>query len=477
LAWAAAGLLAALVPACWMWGFTVDDALISVRYARHLATGLGWRFNAGAASTDGVTPLPWPLILASMARAGDALAVLGRAQTLGLVAWALTGAIFGDAVGRERAAPLWMRGALLAAMALPIPLAAHVVSGMETALATCLATSAALASRRPLSAAAFAGLAASLRPELAPWACALAVGFSLAARETPDRTALAGAVAIAPFTLCAVIRVAVWGRPAPLALWAKPSDLRHGAAYAVAALVVSVVPILVVAPLALRRAPRAMAIVASVVVHVAVIVVVGGDWMPYARLLVPVLPSIVYAGVIVAAHAGTTATAARCVAAFALGACLLVLNGGEGRRVGTDRANLIGVARPWLRPLTRVAALDIGWVSAATEADIVDLAGVTDPVVAALPGGHTSKRIGPMFLLGRGPDALLLYAAAGPANGDLSEWRDAVYPRAVEARLARDEIISRHFTPAAWLPLGTLGAGYVLLRKNPDGGDDRQEAR
>jgi hypothetical protein len=29
-----------------MWGFTVDDALISVRYARHVAAGVGWRFDA-----------------------------------------------------------------------------------------------------------------------------------------------------------------------------------------------------------------------------------------------------------------------------------------------------------------------------------------------------------------------------------------------------------------------------------------------
>jgi hypothetical protein len=459
-----------------MWGFTVDDALISVRYARHLATGIGWRFDAGAASTDGVTPLPWPLVLALMARTGDALAVLGRAQRLGLVAWALTGAILGDAVGRERAAPGWTRGALLAAMALSVPLAAHVVSGMETAIATCLATYAAIASRRPLVAAVFAGLAASLRPELAPWACALALGLSLASRERLGRTVLAGAVAMIPFTICAVIRAAVWGRPAPLALWAKPSDLPHGAAYAVAALVVSVVPVLVMAPRALFRAPRAMAIVASAAVHMAVIVVVGGDWMPYARLLVPVLPSIVYAGVLVAAHARGAATAARCLAAFGLGAWLLVRNGGEGRRVGADRASLIGLARPWLGPLVRVAALDIGWVSAATEADIMDLAGVTDPVVAALPGGHTSKRVGSMFLLGRDPDALLLYATTAPANGDLSDWRGATYPRVVEARLARDEVISRHFAPAAWLPLGTLGAGYVLLRKSPAGGDARQGA-
>ncbi|MDP9152084.1 MAG: hypothetical protein M3O36_19340, partial [Myxococcota bacterium] len=81
--------MVAVAPALWMWNFTVDDALIGVRYARHLAFGLGWRFNVSGPSTDGVTPLPWPLFLAPFARA-DGLLVLGRAKALGLVAWGMT---------------------------------------------------------------------------------------------------------------------------------------------------------------------------------------------------------------------------------------------------------------------------------------------------------------------------------------------------------------------------------------------------
>ena len=52
LLWAALGVLVAVGPALWMWGFTVDDALISVRYARHVAAGLGWRFDASGPSTE-----------------------------------------------------------------------------------------------------------------------------------------------------------------------------------------------------------------------------------------------------------------------------------------------------------------------------------------------------------------------------------------------------------------------------------------
>lgn len=466
-AWPVAGLLIALVPALWMWGFTVDDALISVRYAHHLVTGYGWRFDVGAASTDGVTPLPWPVILAPLARTTDALAILVRAKLLGLASWTLTGALLGYCVGRERGAPAWARGAILVSTALSVPLAAHAVSGMETALATCLATWAAIGSRRPFVAALFAGLAASLRPELAPWACSLVIGLSLESETSIGRTLAAAAATLMPFTLCAALRAAFWGSPTPLALLAKPSDLSHGAVYVGAGLVVCVVPILVIAPSALG-APRARVIVVAAASHLAAVVIVGGDWMPYARLLVPILPSIAYAGALAAARGRPAATAARCLAALALGSWLLSSSWGQGRHVGEDRAALIASARPWLAPFGKIAALDIGWVGAATEADIVDLAGVTDPVVAALPGGHTSKRIGPMFLLGRGPDALLLYSAGGPPGGQLSAWQDAPYPRVVEARLAHDEVIGRHFMPAAWLPLGTLGAGYVLLRRKDD---------
>ena len=528
-AWTALGALAAAVPALWMWGFTVDDALIAVRYGRHLAEGLGWRFNAHGPSTDGVTPLPWPLLLAPFAGA-DALAVLDRAKALGLVAWSVAGAGLGRALGRELAAPAWARGGALLTLALSVPVAAHAVSGMETALATALATGAALLGTRPRAAALVAGLAASLRPEMAPWAVVLAVGFAIAGADAgadadadadagggvvavgdagrAARGLRAGALALAPFAVCALARALAWGRPAPLAVLAKPSDLAHGLAYAGAACVVTLAPILVVAPLALAGHARGRALALAGLAHVGSIVavggdwmpyarlmvpvvpslvyaavlastrarpawtalrscaaiVVGGDWMPYARLMVPVAPSLVYAAVLASTRAGPAWTALRSCAAIAVGVTLVARGGTAGRTVGVDRAALVVTARPWLEGAARVAALDIGWVSAATEADIVDLAGLTDLEIASLPGGHTSKRVDARFFLDRAPDTLLLYAPLGLPVGGLAASRDLVTPRAVEARLVDDDVIARHFAPAAWLPLGSSGAGYVLLR-------------
>jgi hypothetical protein len=135
--------------------------------------------------------------------------------------------------------------------------------------------------------------------------------------------------------------------------------------------------------------------------------------------------------------------------------------------VGADRAALVAAARPLLAGAHCVAALDVGWVGAATEADIVDLAGVTDPEIAALPGGHTSKRVDARLLLERGTDALLLYLPAGLPAGGAADWAEATYGRAVEARLADDVVTARHFGAATFLPLGARGAGYVLLRAAP----------
>jgi hypothetical protein len=475
LPWLIAGALAAAVPALWMWGFTVDDALISVRYGLHLRAGQGWRFDAAGPATDGVTPLPWPPLLALMA-GGDALGLLLRAKLLGLALWIVSGAALGLRIGERVRAHVAWRATALAVVALSVPLAAHAVSGMETAVATCLATLAGLTADRPRRAALLAGCAVAFRPELAPWALVLGVGFALALLVGPgakrSRAAeawIAAAAALGPFAACAAVRVAVWGRPSPLALMAKPSDLEHGVAYAGAALVVTLVPLLVVAPLALRRAPVAAVLALAAGAHVLALVAVGGDWMPYARLMVPVLPSLAFAAVLVAEQAHTAASGVRSLLAVAAGVVLVARGGTEGRSVGPDREALVRAAAPLLKGTTRVASLDVGWVGAATPGEIVDLAGVTDPAIAALPGGHTSKRVDTRLLLDRGVDALLLYLPAGLPGGDLARWSQADYGRAVEYRLATDPTTATHFTATDWLPLGARGAGYVLLRTHAGG--------
>jgi hypothetical protein len=329
------------------------------------------------------------------------------------------------------------------------------------------ATLAAARLRRPWAAACLAGLAAAIRPEMVPWAVAVASGAAIVSRATVGRVLASGLVGALPFVVCSLARRAAFGHVAPLAVQAKPSDLEHGVAYALAAAVVTLVPVLVVAPRALRRSPQALVLVVAAALHFGAIAVAGGDWMPFARLAVPIVPSLCLAAALSGEHGRPAFGGVRAAAAAALGIGLLVTSRSivaDGRRVTEQRAALIASARPVLGPMSRVAALDIGWVGAATEADVVDLAGLTDPSIAALPGGHTSKHVGVMTILARDPDGVVLYAPSGPGEEGLAGWSRVRYGRAVEQRLAQDPVLARHFAPLMWLPLGDGGAGYVVLR-------------
>lgn len=444
------GVLSALVPALWMWGFTVDDALISLRYAQHLAAGAGYRFNALGPSTDGVTPLPWPLLVAPVVTGVDLMAALCRVKVAVIVAWAVASGVLGYTLYLRAGEKRHRAVIALVVVGLAFPIGAWAASGMETGVATALATLAAVAFDRPWRAACLAGLATALRPELLPWAMTVAIGAALArpnAAKARDAAFSAGIAAL-PFAICAVVRVVAFGRPAPLATLAKPSDLDHGLAYAGAAAIMMLLPLLVFAPLALRRTSlMAKTLVVAFLVHVVVVIAVGGDWMPYARLMVPVAPSLALVFVELRAHA--LSSALRVLVAVALGAVLLVRTAPAGRHVFEDRRELALRARPVLANARVVAALDVGWVGAVTDATVVDLAGLTDPAIAILAGGHTSKAVDTGMLLDRNVDTIVIYGE----------------PRVVERRLMAAALFHERFALAATLPLGDRGQFYRVYQR------------
>ncbi len=463
--WGALGLGVAAIPALWLFSFTVDDALISIRYARHLALGAGYRFNAAGPSTDGVTPLLWPVVLLPLAHAAP-LVVLARAKVLGLVAWLAAAGGWGAAVGRAEAS-VAAKGIATAALALCVPLAAHAVSGMETALATALATWAAVLYAKPRAAALLAGLAASFRPEMLPWALALGTGLALTREpRSASRLIACSLFAALPFGACVLARLFIFGHVAPLAVLAKPSDLAHGFAYAVAASLASIGPVLACAPLAAARAKGApLVLVVAGAVHLHAVAGAGGDWMPFARLVAPVVPSLLLASVLFSEHAHPLGTALRALVGLGLGLRVLLFAAPGACVVGPDRARLIARVAPLIAGESHVASADVGWPSAATEATIVDLGGVTDPEIAALPGGHTSKKVDGALLLAKGTSTLLLYAKASDLA--LDAWQDAAFPRVVDARLAASDLVASHFRAAAFVPLGATGTGYYVLVARP----------
>jgi len=439
-----------------MWGFSVDDALISLRYAHNIAAGAGYRFDASGPSTDGVTPLPWAPLLVPLSAGGDLVAALERAKVLGVVAWTAAGAALGSALAKRAAGeprPTMHAAVALAVLALAFPVGAWAASGMETGVATALATCAAASFERPRRAALLAGLAATLRPEMVVWALFVAGGAAIGtpAPRRARAVALAVGIAFAPFASCTLVRLVAFGRVSPLALLAKPSDLYHGLVYAGAGSLVVLLPVLVFAPAALRCASSlAKTLAIAALVHLVVVIGVGGDWMPYARLIVPIVPSLALVFVDVGRVAHRASTLARTVIAVVLGCLVAAKAAPAGRHVHMARKELIAKARPVLADAKVVAALDVGWVGAATNARIVDLAGLTDPAIAVLAGGHTSKAVDLAMLLDRDVDTFVIYGE----------------PRIVEQRLLRAQLFRERFERSAGVTFGLHGGQrYDVYRR------------
>lgn len=455
---AALGAACALVPALLLWGFTVDDALIIARYSTNLADGAGYRFNVDGPVTDGVTPLGFALLLAPFARAGP-LAALAAAKDLGLAAWLVGSALLG--VGVRRLASTRALAALLL-IAASAPLAAWSVAGLETGLVTGLAAAAAslVFIGRPTLAAALLGVAAGLRPELVVFAALVAVAPSAPTEAWWPRIARS-AIAISPFAVVAFVRLQLFGQPAPLSALAKPADLSLGAKYALACALLTG-PLALVAPRAwVRLTARSRVVLGAVGAHFVVVALAGGDWMPLSRLVVPVLPAVVLLSAELATLTTLRSALARGTLALVGQLFVFVKVGPSAASVGGDRRRLIEELRPALSSSERVASIDIGWLGAATRVHVLDLAGVTDPSIARLPGGHTTKRISAELLDGRSIDTLVLLLARGEALQ--VPWQASVFSRGAEAHIATLAGVGEAFTPTVVSERSTLH--YVVLKR------------
>src|SRR4051812_23110094 len=115
------GVGVAIPAVAWLWGYMVDDALISARVAAHIAQGWGPRFNPRGPLTDAVTPLGYAHLLAPLG-AGDTLRTFVAAKWLGLVAWLTASGVLGSSVVQLGTRP--QRFAPLGIVLLSAPLAA-----------------------------------------------------------------------------------------------------------------------------------------------------------------------------------------------------------------------------------------------------------------------------------------------------------------------------------------------------------------
>lgn len=465
------GLLVALPWSTALVGFTVDDALVTARVASHLSRGLGYRFNPGGPEVDAVTPLGFAPLLAAFGE-GDPLAMLARARWLGVVSWFTAAALLGAWIAPSRAHG--RRAIALVVLGACSPLAAWAWSGMETGFVTLLATLALW----PRWGVGFAGLSAALRPELLPWACVLGVGRALAASASPrDRARrVLGAVglAMAPALVVALVRAAWFGSPAPLAALAKPTGFGDGVRYALGALVFTGPAWLLASRAVVRASPETRVLVAAFAAHCSSLVLAGGDWMALYRLMVPALPTALLAGAEIAELGSRRGSWLRIAVALTVCALLGWYKALPARELLSRRLDLIERARPMLAGAQCVAGLDVGWIGVASGRTVFDLAGITDPEVARLPGAHTDKKIRGDLWRRRNPDTVI--ALLEPGSILPQAWHDAAFARAVEWRIAALPELEK-YEVAGVLPLERgVSPGsqpipahtYVILRNTPE---------
>ena len=200
---------------------------------------------------------------------------------------------------------------------------------------------------------------------------------------------------------------------------------------------------------------------AAVTAHTVAMALAGGDWMKHFRLEVPVLPTALLALAELRPHASRWFGWLRLVLAL-LVSLVTAVDALPSRWVLSDRLETIARLRPALTGATMVAAVDVGLVGAATTAAVLDLAGITDPTIARLPGGHTSKRVPEGLVESRGTDRVVLLLA--PGTRAASPWQDSRFSHLAAVRLATMPFLSS-FTVAAEVPLGRTPYRYLVLAK------------
>lgn len=462
-----------------LWGFCVDDAWIVRRVALRGLAGSGFSFNSGQLS-DAVTPLGFAQLMAGVSalfgadplKTARVLGALAMGASGLVAALPLTGQVVPVGPSNQATVPaepnqasrppsqlLVLRLVVLCLLlGSCVPLAAWAGAGLETGLVTLLTTTGCVALCRgaDLGGALLLGAASAWRPELLFFSLACSVllpGATSPWKDTPLRRALA---VLALPALVALVRLWVFGSPLPLAAVAKAPEPGLGLRYALGG-GFWCGPVLVSW---LGLFTRGRRVFLPLIAHALALVLAGGDWMPLFRLWVPVLPFAAYQAALAFSRRPRLWLVPVALAVL-VNLPLLLSFGADARRVLARRLALIEATRPYLGNARVVAGVDVGWLGAATSADLLDLGGVTDPRIARLPGGHTSKQLSPGLFAQRDVDAWVVrdLESRYRVGGDLAELLAAYV---VDARLLlRFEDLG--LAPRATIPLPGTGGQYVVF--------------
>jgi hypothetical protein len=506
--------------------YLIDDTFISFRYARNWVDGRGLVFNAGE-RVEGYTNFSFVALAALAMRVGidpvratKALSVVAALATLCLVAWmggrGCLRAASADGVACQEARPLGEpTGIAIAAVLLLLPLQAFTywaVASFETMLFTALLTAATTCLMRERatgdgnwSAVLFVALALT-RPEGALLAVVANGAFAIVDLGFPPRLTAAVVlrrygVKLLLFSLCfgayTAWRWSYYGRLLPNTFYAKvtgdAAQLATGARQLGEwALEYPLPALTLLLPLGLLsragrgaagRAPVMVAVYLITATYSAYVVLVGGDFMPFFRFNVPVLPlqCLLLAWML--------RSLPRLICRFALPAAILVnlvashLGEQPYRAFVAHRTTVVGEqVGAWLHDHLQsddlIALNTAGAVPYASGLPALDMLGLTDAAIAERPvyvvstgwAGH--RRGWGAYVIERRPAVILWYNSAGlrePHYLSDRELADNPYFRFFYAP-------RRVALPAAPAPAGTplarfLGAPFGGTRGRATSGD------
>jgi arabinofuranosyltransferase len=424
LAIVAAGLVA--------FHYIPDDTFTTLRYARNVLRGDGFVFNSGE-RVEGYTNFLWLLIVVFAGKLGFPLVAAARTLsllfslgTLALVAYAARrdDDSEGARPGWREAVETFLPSAMLAASP---PFLVWCLSGSEIPLFTFLLLAGFMllrAGKRPGAALVVFGLLGLVRPEGTLF---FLIAFLLLIERSPNRKTVAAlglgiaAVFYAPYL---VWKWSYFHALLPNTFYAKTGPaglmLSNGARY-VSGFALSYGYLFVAGVLLLRAAGRTRESYALPLLFTAAagieVLLLGGDWMPHYRLLLPILPFVM-----LTASRGVMAIAARGARAAALALALLLLAAAPGaigyHAFTTERVAVKAFAhlgrrlRDILPPGTTIGCGSTGAIGYFTDMPIVDILGLTERyiarhgVVVGTQPGHLKTDGG--YVMEKRPDLLLL---------------------------------------------------------------------
>lgn len=436
--WVGAVIVALAGCLAWTRSAGIDDAYISYRYAFNLVHGQSLVFNAGE-RVEATSDLLWVLLLAVCQLAGVALPVAG--YLLGALSLLATVCLTYRLAVRLSLPPL-VAGVTTMTVALSTDLVAGATMGLEGGLYTALLLGVILLCdvttgwRSPLLAVAVVALAAT-RPEGIVVGSALMIVrlFLPSFRLQRDRL-VTSIVAFGGVGALELVRFQYYGSWLPMSVTAKrdigysplnslvyhfPGGVKYllllgGLPLIVAAIAGFASAAWIVRNPGQRQNPSSSILIwsASLAVLLGLLLPLlsSGDWMPYARLVVPYLPLAAVLGVVLLRATPSARWA------LALPIVMLVLGGHSlpmRDGLATDNArDAIGRALAAGIDTNSVVATDVLGRVAFWSPNVryKDMLGLADPAVASSPGR------GGVF--GKTDYAITL--AAHPAVVDSNDW-------------------------------------------------------